>query len=269
MTGSRAAILRPGAGRAAPLLRMVVAQLAMELRLTSRRGENLVATLVVPIVLLVFFVAVPVLPGAGGVPAGGGEGDVATLLPAVLAVAIVAAGLVNLGIATAFERGHGVLKRLGGSPLPRGGLVAAKIGAVLLVEAAQVALLVGVATLGLGWAPGPGASVALAIAALGLGTFAFGALGMLLAGTLRPEATLALANGLFVIGILLGGVLVPAAALPGLLGDLAAVTPTAALADLLRIALGAAPGDAAGPLALLAAWGTAAAAAAARWFRWE
>lgn len=269
MTGPRDAALRPGTGRAAPLPRMIVAQVAMELRLTARRGENLLATLVLPVVLLVFFAAVPVLPGTGTGGGSAGAGDVATLLPAVLAIAVVAAGLVNLGIATAFERGYGVLKRLGGSPLPRGGLVVAKIGAVLVVEAVQVALLVGVAVLGLGWAPGEGASAPLALAALALGTFTFAALGLLLAGTLRPEATLALANGLFVIGILLGGMLVPATALPGLLGNLAAATPTAALADLLRIALGAAPGDAAGPLVLLAAWGIAAAAAAVRWFRWE
>ncbi len=265
MTGPHEMLLRPGVGRAAPLPRMVAAQLAMELRLTARRGENLLATLVLPVVLLAFFAAVPVLPGAGA----GAAGDVTSLLPAVLAIAVVAAGLVNLGIATAFERGYGVLKRLGGSPLPRGGLVVAKIGAVLVVEAVQVALLVGVATLGLGWAPAAGASVPLAVAALGLGTFTFAALGLLLAGTLRPEATLALANGLFVVGILLGGMLVPAAQLPGVIGDLAALTPTAALADLLRIGLGAAPGDAGGPLLLLAAWGIGAALAAARWFRWE
>jgi ABC-2 type transport system permease protein len=245
---------------------MIAAQLAMELRLTSRRGENLLATLVLPVVLLVFFVTVPVLPATGGEA---GAGGVTALLPAVLAIAVVAAGLVNLGIATAFERGYGVLKRLGGSPLPRGGLVAAKIGAVLVVEVVQVALLVGVAALGLGWSAGEGASAPLAVAALGLGTFTFAALGLLFAGTLRPETTLALANGLFVVGILLGGMLVPAAELPGLLGDVAELTPTAALADLLRIALGAAPGDPAGPLALLAAWGAGSAVAAARWFRWE
>lgn len=265
----RDALLRPGGsgdGTAAPIGRMVAAQLAMELRLTARRGENLLATLVLPVVLLVFFATVPVLAPGG---ASEGASAVTSLLPGVLAIAIVAAGLVNLGIATAFERGYGVLKRLGGSPLPRGGLLAAKIGAVLVVEALQVALLVGIATAGLGWSPGAGWSPAIVVAAVALGTLAFAALGLLLAGTLRPEATLAVANGLFVVGMLLGGMLVPAADLPGILGDLAALTPTAALADALRIGLGATTGDATGPLALLAAWGLGAAVAAARWFRWE
>jgi len=267
MTADRAALLLPGAGRAAPVSRMVAAQLAMELRLTARRGENLLATLVLPVVLLAFFAAVPLLPPAGGAAPEARAVD--ALLPGVLAIAVVAAGLVNLGIATAFERGYGVLKRLGGSPLPRGGLLAAKIGAVLVVEAVQAALLVGVAAAAFGWAPGDGWLPGVVVAAVALGTFTFSALGLLLAGTLRPEATLALTNGLFVLGMLLGGMLVPAASLPGLLGDVAALTPTAALADALRIGLGAASGDATAPLALLGAWGIAAAVGAVRWFRWE
>jgi ABC-2 type transport system permease protein len=245
---------------------MVAAQLAMELRLTLRRGESLLATLVLPALLLAFFSAVPLLP----LPAGTAPGRPAVdgLLPSVLAVAIVAAGLVNLGIATSFERGQGVLKRLGGSPLPRGGLIAAKVGAVLLVEAVQLVVLVGIAALLFGWLPGSGWSPLVVMAAAALGTITFAALGLLLAGTLRPEAALTLANGLFVLGMLLGGLLVPAERLPGLLGDLAAVTPTAALADALRIGFAAAPGNASGPLLLLACWGLGAALAAARWFRW-
>lgn len=267
MNADRAAILRSGGGRAAPLPRMIAAQLAMELRLTLRRGENLLATLVLPALLLAFFAAVPLLPPPAG--AAPGRPAVEGLLPSVLAVAIVAAGLVNLGIATSFERGYGVLKRLGGSPLPRGGLIAAKIGAVLIVEAVQLILLVGIAAVVFGWTPASGWSPLVVAAAAALGTIAFAALGLLLAGTLRPEATLALANGLFVLGMLLGGLLVPAEQLPGMLAGLAAVTPTAALADALRTGLAAVPGDASGPLLLLGCWGLGAALAAARWFRWE
>lgn len=262
----RDALLRPGRGDAAPLLRMIRAQLGMELRLTARRGENVLATLVLPVVLLLFFATVPILVPATGA---GTSATVATLLPGVIAIAIVAAGLVNLGIATAFERGYGVLKRLGGSPLPRGGLLAAKVGGVLALEVLQVALLVGIAALALGWAPGATWSPAVVVAAVALGTFTFASLGLLLAGTLRPEATLAVANGLFVVGILLGGMLVPAADLPGLVGEVAALTPTAALADALRVGLGSQPGSAVQPLVVLGAWGLAAAASAARWFRWE
>jgi ABC-2 type transport system permease protein len=231
----------------------------MELRLLARRGENLFVTLVVPLVLLVFFSLVPALE----------RGGVDVLLPGILAVAIVSTSLVNLGISTGFERSYGVLKRLGGSPLPRSGLVAAKLATVVVVEIGQVVLLVGVAAIGLGWNPGPTSSVPVCLAAFALGTLAFAGLGLLLAGSLRAEATLAVANGLFLAMILLGGVVLPVDRLPGVLADLARILPGAALTDAFRIGLGAVPGDPIGPLAVLAAWGTALTLLALRTFRWE
>ena len=60
-------------------------------------------------------------------------------------IAIVASGLVNLAIATGFERGYGVLKRLGGSPLGRDGLLVAKLVVVAIIGIAQVILLIALA----------------------------------------------------------------------------------------------------------------------------
>ena len=107
------------------------------------------------------------------------------------------------------------------------------------------------------------------MAAVALGTAAFSALGLLFAGTLRAEATMALTNALFLLGILLGGLLVPAHQLPGLLGALASLLPTAALADALRIGLGASTGDLVEPLVVLAAWAIGTGLLTARTFRWE
>ena len=59
------------------------------------------------------------------------------------------------------------------------------------------------------------------VVALLLGTLAFAGLGLLLAGTLRAEATLAVANGLFLAFLLLGGIVLPVADLPGPLAALA------------------------------------------------
>jgi len=191
------------------------------------------------------------------------------LVPGILALAVISTSLVNLSIATAFERSYGVLKRLGGSPLPRAGLVAAKIGAVLVVEVLQAALLVGVASVLFGWAPGPGWSPVVVLAAFLLGTLAFAGLGLLMAGTLRAEGTLAAANGLFLVLLLLGGIILPVDHLPGFLADLARVLPASALSDAYRIGLGAASGGALGSLAILAAWGLIASLLAARTFRWE
>jgi ABC-2 type transport system permease protein len=242
-------------------LRAILAQTAMELRLTARRGENVLVTILIPAAVLVFFASVDVTRTNA-------ERAVDSLLPGALALAVIATGLVNLGIATAYERSYGVLKRLGGSPLTRADLIVAKLGAVLVIEVVQVILLIAVGWLVLGWRPGPDASAPLFVAALLLGTVTFAGLGLLLAGALRAEATLALANALFLATMLVGGVIVPLDRLPNPLGSIAAWFPGAALAEGFRLALGA-PGDPLVATAILAVWGIAAVRLAARTFRWE
>jgi ABC-2 type transport system permease protein len=230
------------------------------LRLSARRGENLLVTAVIPAAVLLFFSAVPVLAIEGRA--------VDFLLPGALALAVIASSLVSLGIATAYERHYGVLKRLGGSPLTRADLVAAKVGAVLAIELAQVAVLVAIAAGLLGWAPAHGASILLGGAVLVFGTAAFAGLGLLLAGTLRAEATLAVANGLFIGFLLIGGMVVPVDHLPGPLATLAGILPAAALTDAFGAALGG-TADVARPLAVLGGWVIVAVAATVRTFRWE
>lgn len=249
---------------AAPVFRAIGALAGLELRLLARRGENVLATIVIPVAVLLFFAGTTVIPLAAR--------PVDFLLPGSIALGIIAAGLVNLGISTAYDRLYGVLKRLGGSPLPRWGLIAAKLLAVGALEVIQVVVLVAVAVLVLGWVPGPDWSPLLLVVALLLGTAAFAGLGLLLAGTLRAEATLALANGLFLALLMLGGIILPIDHLPAFLQAPAAVLPATALADLLRIALdssGAASSSAGTPLGILAAWAVAVVVLAAWRFRWE
>ena len=250
--------------RPAPAARAVGALAATELRLTARRGENVLVTLVIPVAVLLFFAGTSIIPGIAGRP-------VDFLLPGSIALAIVAAGLVNLGIATAYERAYGVLKRLGGAPLPRWGLLGAKTAALLVLELVQVVVLLAVGSVVLGWSPGPAWSPILLVVAVALGTLAFAGLGLLLAGTLRAEATLALANALFLGFLMLGGIVLPIDHLPDFLQPVATVLPATALADLLRIALdtGVAPESAAGPAALLAVWAAGAAGLAVARFRWD
>jgi ABC-2 type transport system permease protein len=251
--------------RPAPVLRSVAALTAMELRLALRRGENLLVMAVIPVAVLLFFATTGTLPAIAGRP-------VDFLLPGSLALAIIATSLVNLGIATAYERSYGVLKRLGGSPLPRWGLVVSKLLAVAVIEVAQVALLLVVAAIVLGWTPAPATSPVLLIGGLALGlalgTLAFAGLGLLMAGRLRAEATLAGANGLFLLFLMLGGIVLPVDHLPAPLAMVAPLLPAAPLADVFRVALG---GSAeVGPaVVVLAIWGVAASALAARTFRWE
>jgi ABC-2 type transport system permease protein len=258
--------------RPASAARAVAALAGHELRLTARRGENVLATLVIPVAFLLFFGATNALPD---VPRGveTQAERVGRLLPGIIAIAIIASGLVNLGIATAYERSYGVLKRLGGAPLPRWSLLAAKLVAVLVLEVVQVILLLATAMIAFGWRPGLEWSPLLLVGAVLLGTWSFASLGFLLAGTLRAEAVLALANGLFVAILLLGGVLVPVDVMPEGLRTLAGVLPSASLAELLAMALGTAATTASHaivqPTLVLGAWATAASLLAIRWFRWD
>ena len=253
--------------RPAPTGRAILALARMELRLALRRGENLLVMLVIPIALLAFFANLDIGP------LGTGPSAVAALLPGTLAIAIIATSLVNLGIATAYERSYGVLKRLGGAPLPRWGVVAAKIVAIAAIEVVQVALLLVIAATVLGWVPtldDPITRIVLLLVGAGLGTAAFAGLGLLLAGTLRAEATLALANGLFLAFLMLGGTILPLDHRPEPLATLGLALPSSALTDLLHAALAsAAGGDLVRPIVVLGAWAIAAIALAGRFFRWE
>jgi ABC-2 type transport system permease protein len=235
-------------------VRPLLAQLWIELILSLRRGESLLITIVVPVVLLVFFGAVAASPPD-------------FLVPGLLALAVMSTSMVSLGIATAYERYYGALKRLLGSPLPRVSLIAAKTLSVLLIEVVQVVLLIVIARLMFGWAPG--GSLLAALLALVLGTAAFAGLGLLMAGTLRAEATLAVANGLYLVFLLLGGFILPLDRLPAPVSLLAHILPAAALTDATRAALSAENQGVPGSLALLAAWAVVAMGAAAFTFRPE
>jgi ABC-2 type transport system permease protein len=242
-------------------LRMTTALAANELRLAARRGESLLITFVIPAGVLLVFSA---FDTSGGTATGS---PVDRMLPASMALAVIAASMVSLAIATGFERSYGVIKRLGGSPAGTSALVASKTVAVVVVEAVQVALLLVIA-LGLGWAPGPSPSPPLVAAGLVLGTIAFAGLGLLMAGTLRAEATLALANLLFLLSLVLGGIVVPLDRLPAAVAAIAEDLPPAALVHVLTVGLGGG-GDATQALVLLAGWAVVFAVLAARRFRWD
>ena len=235
-------------------MRALLAQLRVELVLTLRRGESLLITVVVPVVLLIFFGAVAASPPD-------------FLVPGLLALAVMSTSMVSLGIATAYERYYGALKRLLGSPLHRSSLIAAKTLSVLLIEVVQVVALAAIARLMFGWAPS--GSLLEAILALVLGSAAFAGLGLLMAGSLRAEATLAVANGLYLVFLLLGGFILPLDRL-GPIGFVARALPAAALTDATRGALTDASAQGAlGPLALLAAWAVVTLGAAVVTFRAE
>lgn len=245
-------------------MRPLLAQLRAEVTMIFTNGETLFLTLGIPVVFLLFFSTVRVLPTGSGHP-------VDFLVPSILALAVLSTSLTALSIGTGFERGYGVLKRLGSTPLGRPRLLAAKILAVVAVEVLQAVVLVSVGYL-LGWnpgGPGAGALSGQALVALLLGTLAFGGIGLVLAGTLKPLVNLAVVNALFVVLMLMGGILIPLSKLPHWLAELSRLLPAAALTQALHDTLGRGVPAAARDWLVLALWAVGAPVVAALTFRWE
>jgi ABC-2 type transport system permease protein len=244
-------------------LRPLTAQTGAEVYMTLRRGETLLLTIGIPVVFLLFFSRVSVVSTPTAAP-------VDFFVPGILALAVMSTAMVSLGIATGFERGYGVLKRLGATPLGRPRLLGAKIATIVAVELVQAAVLLPIGV-GLGWNPGGNASadVGVAVGAILLGSAAFAGIGLLMAGTLRAEVNLAAANGLYLVLLLLGGMIVPITKLPSGLASFAKLLPAEALSAALHASLGTGTAVPAESWLILGVWAVAAPLAAALTFRWE
>src|SRR5256886_13373643 len=246
--------------KAAPLGRQVLAQTRVELLMTLRRGESILITLIVPVLLLVFFASLNIIPATKGKA-------VDFLLPGMLALAVMATGMVSLGIATAYERYYGVLKRLGSSPLPRSGLIIAKVISVLVLELIQVVVLLSVAVILYSWRPA--GSPLLTLLVLALGTVTFSALGLAMAGAMRAEVTLAAADGLYLLFLLLGGGILPLSHLPPTLAAIAQILPPAALTQALQATMSNNAPFPLNSVVILVIWAIFILLAAMKTFKWE
>jgi ABC-2 type transport system permease protein len=235
---------------------MLLTQARTEFVLTLRNGEQVLLTLLIPLGLLFGLTLLDVLP----VP----DPRVDNITPRILALAVMSTAFTGQAIALGFDRRYGVLKRLAATALPRWSLVAGRMLAVLGVVLVQLVVLGAVAAV-LGWHPDP-AGIAPALLLLLAGTAAFGALGVLLGGTLRAEVVLALANMVWLALVVAGGIVLSVDALPGPLSTVAAALPSGALAEGLHAALadGVTPW---GALGVLVAWAAGAGVLAARTLR--
>jgi ABC-2 type transport system permease protein len=253
--------LTPAPGAARPG-RMIAAQAAFDTRTLLRNGEQLLLTLVIPVLLLAGFSEASVLNlGAGS--------RVDFLAPGIIALAVMSTAFTSQAIATGFERRYGVLKRLGATPLGRGGLISARTISVIAVEVLQL-VVIAVVALVIGWRPHGGWLAVLTVALLVVaGTAAFSGLGLLMAGTLRAEATLAAANLVYLVLLGLGGVMFPLAKFPAGMRPVLELLPITALSGGLRAILQQGAAFPVRDLLVLLVWAAAAIALAARYFRWD
>jgi ABC-2 type transport system permease protein len=241
-------------------LRRSLAQARWETSLLLRNGEQLLLTLVIPAGIMLGLTLTDVLKQSDG------PDRTARALATVLTVSVISSAFTSLAIATGFERRSGALRLLGTTPLGRGELLVGKLLAVAVVTVLSSAVAVVVALV-VGWRPTPGS--AWAVTGMVLGMAAFAAWGMALAGLLRAEAVLAVANGLFLVLIVFGGVIIPADSLPGPLASIAPLLPSGALADALTDALVLGSAPSASAVLVLGSWLVVGTALSVRTFRWS
>ncbi|HSO16265.1 MAG TPA: ABC transporter permease [Arthrobacter sp.] len=250
---------RPLGGAPATLLRRIAQQGRYETVTMLRNGEQLILAIVLPLLAMVGLTVTPLLDGFGA-------SRINVAVPGILALCAMSTAFTGQGISTGFDRRYGVLRFLSTTPLGRTGLIAGKVLAVLAVLSLQVLVVTAVALV-LGWQPDP-QGWAPALALLALGAAAFTALGLLVAGTVRPEATLAITNLLWILLGALGGIVIPAERLPALLEAVVQFLPSGALGEAMREAFLSGTVNPASVLVLLL-WTAIAGLAATRWFKWN
>ncbi|WP_373695124.1 ABC transporter permease [Actinomycetospora aeridis] len=257
MSPFEAGTFTPAPGRG-PLGRMLTTQVALETRLALRQGEQVLLTLIIPLALLVGLTLLRVVP----LP----EPRATSALGTVLALAVMSTAFTSQAISLGFDRRYGVLRRLAATAVPRWLIVCGRLGGMAGVVLVQVVVL-GLVALALGWRPGAG-SPGWVLLLVVLGTAAFGAVGVLLGGSVRADIVLAVANVVWFVLLFAGGVLVPAAALPGPLAAVVQLLPSGALAEGLRTALaGGTPSV--GHVVVLLVWTVVAGGIATRTVRWS
>lgn len=245
--------------RPAPAAVRVLRQAWYETRIILGNGEQLLVSLVLPLLAMVGLTWIDILDGVAA-------RRIDAAVPGVLALCLVSVAFTGQGIQTGFDRQYGVLRSLAATPLGRGGLILGKSVAVVAVLVVQVVVL-GAIGLAMGWHPvagGWGPAVVLLL----LGAAAFTALGLLIGGTLRAQATLAVTNLVWVLLAAGGGILLPLRQLPGLLNHAVSLLPSSALGEGLRAAFIEGRWDGTS-LIVLAVWAVLGTAGAVRWFRWE
>ena len=211
-----------------PLVR-VIEQGRYETMAMLRNGEQLMLNIIFPIMALIALRFTGLIDEyANSV----GVSRMDAAVPGVLALCVISTALSGQGIATGFDRRYGVLRFLATTPLGRNGLIMGKCIAVLVVVAIQFTL-VAVLGYGLGWRP-DAIAVSRSIITMLMGAGAFTALGLLIAGTVRAEATLAIVNIAWVILAGAGGVVFPLKSFPDWYAGVVAWSPSAALGDALR-----------------------------------
>ena len=245
---------------------LLIKQSSIEVRLWLRRRETVMFSLALPILFLAFFGAVY---GKDKVPGSHGLTYITYLVPGYTVYAIMAVALGTISANVANERFAGILKRLGGTPLPRPVLIAAKVVAAAALGGGVIGVIVCVGIFVYHVSLKGSQPAVILVLAVGIVTFA--AIGITLGGIVKSEAAVAAGALLNLAFAFLGGVFIPRYQFPPELRKFSQYLPSERMVHAVQAiwtynqGLSAVSQD----LLVMGLWALAAIAIASRRFSWE
>lgn len=247
--------------------RLLVSQFRADLRIFWRNPQYRYFTVALPIVFLVIFAAI--FDGVTIV-----DGRVVELttyyVPSIMTLGIISASFVNLTVAVVTQRESGVLKRARATPVPASAVIVSRAGVGVIVALVMSGLLLTIGAIVYG-VDIPRSVIPGLIVTVVVGAASFCCLGFAFSTRISAVDAAAPATNLAVLPLyFISGVFVPEDQIPAFLRGVANVFPIRHLSQALLTPF-VAPGGtgiAAGHLAIVAAWGAAGLAVAARSFRW-
>ena len=192
------------------------------------------------------------------------------LVPGLLGMNLMGTGMWGIGFSIVVARSKGLLKRYVASPMRRSHYLFAQMAGRMIFLVLEVVVILGFGHWVFG-VPFRGSLMLVALICL-VGALAFAGLGLLVASRARTiEGVSGLMNFVMLPMWLASGVFFSPSRFPDVVQPVVQALPLTALNDALRAVMleGAGWGAAAGELAILAAWGIVAFAAAVRLFRWQ
>ena len=193
-------------------------------------------------------------------------------VPAIVALSVISATTVKLGMNLSSEREAGQLKRIRGTPLPPAAFVAGRVGNSLVIAAIMVVLVSVIGAVAYGVSI-PTHTLPAMLVTLAVGTFSFSCLGFALAAFIPSEdAAPAVTNAIVFPLYFLSGVFVPENEIPNGILSVASIFPIRPFFQAMFTAWDphtTGSGFELGHLAVVAAWGVAGLVIAVRYFRWE
>lgn len=244
-------------------MKALVSQVQAELKLSLRDRTGVFFTVLMPLLMVVFF---------GYLNREGQVGDVSYasfLLAGGIGIVIAGASFEVLGTTLARQRDDGILKRLGGTPLRPWTLVGAKVLTAAVITLAQTLLMVAINVF-IFKAEVTGSLLWTGVVLL-VGILAFATMGFALAGLSRnADVAAAAAHAIALPMQFLCGTLFPIEGMPASLQHIARALPMTYFVDALRGAMltGGGPGAHAREWVILLGCLAIAFAIAVKTFRW-